>query len=190
MLGRFGRGDRVAIVLPNCLRWQLFMQLLLVHALPHPLNMAYTAADFEFYLGDIHASAVVIAKQNGNQIAADVANRLGIRILWLETQSQLGVGRFSLTSDVSLNSSKDTGPAQSEDVALILHTSGTTSRPKIVPLLHRNVVASANNIRQSLHLTSKDRGLHVMPMFLYPRLSCSLIGSLVSRWNCDCDSWV
>jgi len=52
-----------------------------------------------------------------------------------------------------------------DDVALILHTSGTTSRPKIVPLSHRNVCASARNISHTLQLTSADRELHVMPLF-------------------------
>jgi acyl-CoA synthetase (AMP-forming)/AMP-acid ligase II len=50
-------------------------------------------------------------------------------------------------------------------VALILHTSGTTSRPKIVPLSHRNVCASARNISQTLQLTESDIELHIMPLF-------------------------
>ena len=52
-----------------------------------------------------------------------------------------------------------------DDVALILHTSGTTSRPKIVPLLQSNVAASAENIRISLALTPEDCCLNVMPLF-------------------------
>jgi acyl-CoA synthetase (AMP-forming)/AMP-acid ligase II len=57
------------------------------------------------------------------------------------------------------------GPATTDDVALILHTSGTTSRPKIVPLSHRNVCASARNISQTLQLTESDIELHIMPLF-------------------------
>jgi long-subunit acyl-CoA synthetase (AMP-forming) len=45
-----------------------------------------------------------------------------------------------------------------DDIALVLHTSGTTSRPKIVPLAHRNVCASARNIAGALALTDADRG--------------------------------
>ena len=47
----------------------------------------------------------------------------------------------------------------------MLHTSGTTSRPKIVPLAQRNVCASARNIRTTLALTPADRGLNIMPLF-------------------------
>jgi len=55
-----------------------------------------------------------------------------------------------------------------DDVALVLHTSGTTSRPKIVPLLHRNVCATAENIRRTLRLEAGDRCLNVMPLFKPP----------------------
>jgi acyl-CoA synthetase (AMP-forming)/AMP-acid ligase II len=55
--------------------------------------------------------------------------------------------------------------AKYDDIALILHTSGTTSRPKIVPLSHRNVCCSAQNIQRTLGLTKEDRCLNVMPLF-------------------------
>ncbi|HST10365.1 MAG TPA: AMP-binding protein, partial [Terriglobales bacterium] len=57
------------------------------------------------------------------------------------------------------------GPATPDDIALVLHTSGTTSRPKIVPLAQRNVCASARNIRTTLALTQADRALNIMPLF-------------------------
>jgi acyl-CoA synthetase (AMP-forming)/AMP-acid ligase II len=173
-----GRGDRVAIVLPNCPEMATVFVSVASTCTAAPLNMAYTATDFEFYLVDIRASAVVIGRSNGNPVAADVAKRLGIQILWLETRNELGIGRYDLVSDSLAGVPKHTGPALSEDIALILHTSGTTSRPKIVPLLHRNVVASANHIRQSLQLSQIDRGLHVMPMFHIH----GLIAALLAPW--------
>ena len=57
------------------------------------------------------------------------------------------------------------GNAEWEDVALILHTSGTTSRPKIVPLTQRNVVVSAGNTARTVEFTEGDRGLNIMPLF-------------------------
>src|SRR6202034_4828001 len=56
-------------------------------------------------------------------------------------------------------------PAEPHDIALILHTSGTTSRPKIVPLTHANIWTSARNIAASLELSANDRALNVMPLF-------------------------
>jgi acyl-CoA synthetase (AMP-forming)/AMP-acid ligase II/acyl carrier protein len=52
-----------------------------------------------------------------------------------------------------------------DDVCLLLATSGTTSKPKIVPLTHRNLITSAQNIARTLALTQQDRGLVVMPLF-------------------------
>ncbi len=52
-----------------------------------------------------------------------------------------------------------------DDVALLLHTSGTTSRPKAVPLTHGNLSASLTNIIATYQLQPSDRSLLVMPLF-------------------------
>ena len=174
-----GRGDRVAIVLPNCAEMATSFVAVASACTAAPLNMAYTEKDFEFYLGDIHARAVVIAQEGGNEVAASVARRLGISILRLQPLPSEGAGRFTFVSDLPPSAPNSPGLAHSEDVAMILHTSGTTSRPKIVPLLHRNVTASAYNIQKSLHLGSSDCGLHVMPMFHIH----GLIASLLAPWS-------
>ena len=70
------------------------------------------------------------------------------------------------------------GLAGADDVALVLHTSGTTSRPKIVPLTHRNVCASARNIRKTLALTPADRCLNVMPLFHIHGLMAAILSTL------------
>ena len=48
---------------------------------------------------------------------------------------------------------------------MVLHTSGTTSRPKIVPLSNLNIFTSAVNISKSLKLTADDHCLNIMPLF-------------------------
>jgi thioesterase domain-containing protein/aryl carrier-like protein len=65
-----------------------------------------------------------------------------------------------------------------DDVALVLHTSGTTSRPKIVPLTHGNLCVSAGNIRRTLALTASDRCLNVMPLFHIHGLIGAVLSSL------------
>ena len=54
---------------------------------------------------------------------------------------------------------------KADDVALFLHTSGTTSRPKGVPLNQGNLAASLANIALTYELSPKDRSLLVMPLF-------------------------
>ena len=69
-------------------------------------------------------------------------------------------------------------PAGSDDVALVLHTSGTTSRPKIVPLPQRNLAASARHIGTTLALTPEDRCLNIMPLFHIHGLIAAVLSSL------------
>ena len=161
-----GRGDRVGIVLPNCPEMATAFVAVASACTAAPLNMAYRADEFEFYLSDLKAKALIVAV--GSQTSAlTVAAKLGVAVIELKALPELGAGNFELNSNLKGQTAPAnlSGPAQADDVALILHTSGTTSRPKIVPLSHRNVSASARNISSTLQLTSADRELHVMPLF-------------------------
>ncbi len=158
-----GRGDRVALVLPNCPEMATLFVAVASACTAAPLNMAYRADEFEFYLNDLHAKALIVIAGSDTPALA-VAAKLGIAVIELTAQPTQGAGFYQLASQ-KRGQAALTGPASSDDVALILHTSGTTSRPKIVPLTHKNVCASARNISHTLRLTSADRQLHVMPLF-------------------------
>jgi acyl-CoA synthetase (AMP-forming)/AMP-acid ligase II len=99
-----------------------------------------------------------------------VAEKLGVRIVDLVVDADAPAGSFRLVPRRAL-SAADAVPAErsgfsaSGDVAMVLHTSGTTSRPKIVPLSVANLCASAENIRTTLALVPSDRGLNIMPLF-------------------------
>lgn len=159
-----GRGDRVALVLPNCPEMATAFVAVASGATCAPLNTAYRAEEFEFYLSDLKACALVVAAGSESPARA-VAERLGVAVLELTAQPELGAGTFTLHGPAVAEAPSRGGPAQTDDVALILHTSGTTSRPKIVPLTHTNVCASARNISNTLQLTPADRELHLMPLF-------------------------
>ena len=158
-----GRGDRVGIVLPNCPEMATAFVAVASACTAAPLNMAYRADEFEFYLSDLKAKALIVAVGSETPARA-VAAKLGVAIIELQALPEQGAGNFELMSDQK-GTPVSPGPAHAQDVALILHTSGTTSRPKIVPLTHFNVCASARNISHTLQLTSADRELHVMPLF-------------------------
>ena len=158
-----GRGDRVGIVLPNCPEMATAFVAVASACTAAPLNMAYRSDEFEFYLSDLKAKALIVAVGSETPALA-VAAKLGVAVIYLKALPEQGSGNFELMSDQKGEAGLP-GPAQADDVALILHTSGTTSRPKIVPLSHRNVCASARNISNTLQLTSADRELHVMPLF-------------------------
>jgi len=159
-----GRGDRVGIVLPNCPEMATAFVAIASGCTAAPLNMAYRADEFEFYLGDLKAKALVVAS-GSNTPARAVAAKLGIAILELTPHPEQGSGSFTISGAGQGKPAANGGLAQTDDIALILHTSGTTSRPKIVPLSHKNVCASARNISATLNLKQNDRELHVMPLF-------------------------
>jgi len=71
--------------------------------------------------------------------------------------------------------------AQPEDVALVLHTSGTTGRPKAVPLTHRNLTRTMKNIQATYQLSASDRTLLVMPLFHVHGLLAGFLAPLASH---------
>ena len=131
-----GRDDRVAIVLPNGPEMATAFVGIAAGASAAPLNPVYRLEEFEFYLSDLGAKALVL-EQGSQSPARQVALRLGILVLELKTDSDpgRGAGAFTLYPvSAAPETTCSEGFAQAGDVALLLHTSGTTSRPKLVPL--------------------------------------------------------
>jgi len=177
-----GPGDRVAIVLPNGPEMAAAFITTAQAAVTAPLNPAYREEDFAFYLEDLRARAIVVgADENGPAVAA--ASRLELKVLRLVSDLTGPAGEFDLVGEAS---DVATGAPGAEDVALILHTSGTTSRPKIVPLLHRNVAASASNVGAALALGSEDRCMNVMPLFHIHGLIAAVSASLAAGGSVWC----
>ena len=158
-----GLGDRVAIVLPNGPEMAAAFLCVASAATSAPLNPAYKQDEFEFYLEDLKAKALIVEAGSASP-ALRAAEKLGVAVLILTPERQVGAGAFELSGS-PLGAAIRPGPVKPDDVALILHTSGTTSRPKIVPLSHANIWTSARNIAASLELSENDRALNVMPLF-------------------------
>lgn len=163
-----GRNDRVAIVLDNGPEMATCYIACACAVTSAPLNPAYRAEEFEFYLTDLKAAALIVAS-GSNTPALEVAIRLGVQVIELTPAADGPAGDFTLSlrsgETQKAASASLPGPAQPADISMVLHTSGTTSRPKIVPLSQANLCASANHIRQTLQLTSTDCGLNIMPLF-------------------------
>ena len=175
-----GLGDRVAIVLTNGPEMASAFVSVACAATAAPLNPAYRQPEYEFYLSDLSAKALIL-EAGSDSPARIAAADIGIPILELHADAEAPAGTFELVrqgpgEDGSAAASSGLGTA--DDVALILHTSGTTSRPKIVPLSHRNVCASAGNIQRTLRLTAEDRCLNVMPLFHIHGLIAAVLAPL------------
>ncbi len=172
-----GRGDRVAIVLPNGPEMASAFVAIAAGATTAPLNPAYRRPEFEFYLQDLGAKALVVAEGDDSPARAAAA-ALGVPAMEIRAEPGSPAGTFSFVGEPQGAPAARGGMAGPDDVALVLHTSGTTSRPKIVPLLHRNVCATAENIRTTLRLEAADRCLNVMPLFHIHGLMACVLSSL------------
>ena len=181
------RGDRVAIVLPNGPEMAAAFIAVASGATACPLNPAYRADEFEFYLNDLEARALIVAA-GSDSAAVAVAERLGVAVI--ELSADAAAGRFTLAPRGATSSGAGgaghAGHAGADDIALILHTSGTTSRPKIVPLAQRNVCASACNVRDTLLLGARDCGLNIMPLFHIHGLIAGLLAPLAGGGSIYC----
>lgn len=174
--------DRVAIVSsggPNMV--VLFLAIASIGACA-PLNPAYTAAELEFYLRDLDPRLLII-ENNLSSPAREVAQQLGIPTLEIVgAGSSAGKVCFAGTPDRAAHAEF----AGIDDTALVLHTSGTTGRPKMVPLTQRNLCHSALNIGCCLALTPDDRCLSVMPLFHIHGLIGAVLSTLVSGGTVAC----
>ena len=175
-----GRKQRVAIVLPNGPEMAAAFVSIACGATTAPLNPAYRQEEFEFYLSDLNTKALVVDKGSASP-ALEAAAKLGIPVLELEANDDdpAGCFKFSITNRRNaLGATATGGMARHADTALVLHTSGTTSRPKIVPLTHGNICASARYIRETLALTADDRCMNIMPLFHIHGLVAAILSSL------------
>ncbi|HET7412885.1 MAG TPA: acyl--CoA ligase [Pararhizobium sp.] len=171
-----GRNDRVAIVLPNGPEMATSFLGIAAGATTAPLNPAYRAEEFEFYLTDLGAKALVV-NADGHETAEGVAAKLGIPVLTIAVGEGMPAGAFTIEGE-PVGATASPGFSGSDDIALVLHTSGTTSRPKIVPLSLGNLQASALNIGHTLTLSPGDRCLNIMPLFHIHGLMAATLSSL------------
>jgi oxalate---CoA ligase len=178
------RNDRVAIVLPNGPEMAACFVACASGVASAPLNPAYRADEFEFYLSDLDAKALIV-EQGSTSPAVEVARKLGVRLIELVPRPDEGAGSFVLNAG-SGSAAAHGGYAQPQDVSMVLHTSGTTSRPKIVPLSQANLATSAQNIRATLQFVPGDCGLNIMPLFHIHGLIAGVLAPLAAGSQVFC----
>ena len=179
-----GRNDRVAIVLPNGPEMASAFLSISAVATTAPLNPTYREAEFEFYLNDLSAKALVVEKSSSSPAVA-VAKAQGLRVIEISWQDDDPAGSF-VFSDLSDTSRGTSSSALPTDTALVLHTSGTTSRPKIVPLGQANLAASAQNIVRAISLSPADSCLNVMPLFHIHGLMAAVLATIAAGASVFC----
>jgi acyl-CoA synthetase (AMP-forming)/AMP-acid ligase II len=164
----------VAIVLPNSLEFLIiFLAVTRARLVAAPLNPAYKRDEMRFFIEDAPAKAVVAEASN---VLTEATAGLGLPV-WTPRVDSSGVVELAGLAQASRTSVDAPNP---DDVAIFEYTSGTTGRPKCVPLTHANVLWSARNIAAQYTLTAADRSLVVLPLFHGHGLIGSTLSTLAS----------
>ena len=180
-----GRNDRLAIVLTNGPEMATCFLSAACGVATAPLNPAYRADEFEFYLSDLNAKALVV-EHDSTSPAIAVAQKLGVRLIDLWPGEAAGDFTLRPRDGAPGTPVAHAGPAQPDDISMVLHTSGTTSRPKIVPLSQRNLCTSAANIARTLQFKPGDIGLNIMPLFHIHGLIAGVLAPLAAGSQVFC----
>ncbi|WJX66555.1 Ribonuclease ageritin [Trifolium repens] len=182
--------DVVALTFPNTVEYViLFLAVIRVRATAAPLNAAYTSEEFEFYLSDSE-SKLLLTPLEGNEPAQTAATKLKIQLGSASLIKTIEEDETKFSFSISLNKSESELNSvnsvnsvtklinEPSDVSLFLHTSGTTSRPKGVPLSQHNLVSSVRNIESVYRLSESDSTVIVLPLFHVHGLIAGLLSSL------------
>src|SRR5258706_6382160 len=168
-----GPGARVATVLPNGLPAIVSFLAASIAGTAAPLNPGYRQDEFSFFLDDTSARILLCPPDGAADARRAAEGKVPVHTL------QMDESGFVRIADAPAASGRHATPAP-DDIALVLHTSGSTGRPKRVPIMHKNIAASARNIVETYTLSSNDVALCVMPLFHVHCLVASTISTLLS----------
>src|SRR3984885_8609910 len=180
------RGDRIALVADNCVEFVVgLLAVVSTGARVAPLNPALTSSELGRRLSELSAHAVLAPKHLARTLeAAEAAAGSGAHwIISVEGSGgalEVRIANRNGQSPANGAAEKTSTPIDGEDVALLMFTAGTTSTPKVVPLTHRNVVASVRGISRGYELSPQDATLIVMPLFHGHGLMAGLLATLAS----------
>ncbi|MGB3612157.1 MAG: acyl--CoA ligase [Elainellaceae cyanobacterium] len=178
-----GRGDRIAIAIPNGPEMVVTYLAAATCGTAAPLNPKYKQDEFAFYYESTGAIALIMLG-DGIEAAKSAAAAIDMTLIQATAQPD---GTLALEHvGGKARAPRPQELAEVEDIAMILHTSGTTSRPKRVPIRHRNLAASARNIIGTYSLSDQDRSLCVMPLFHVHGIVASMLSTLISGGTVIC----
>jgi oxalate---CoA ligase len=180
----FGHGTRVALLLPNGPATAVALLALSCATTVAPINPAYVEPELEFAFRDLRIDAVIVPAGE-ESVGRSVARALGLTVIELRPTSDAPAGIFQL-GDGAVRSRCRKGAPDPDDIAFVLHTSGTTAKPKVVPLLHSRITLTASNIARVLELSTRDLSLNVMPLFHVHGILNVLLSSAIAGASVIC----
>jgi acyl-CoA synthetase (AMP-forming)/AMP-acid ligase II/thioesterase domain-containing protein len=179
-----GRGDRVAVALPQGAELAAAILSVSGGMASAPVDPTLGESEYETAVSDLDPKFLIVPS-GSESLASRVAKKRGWPILELTPLQGGAVGEFTLRG-IAASAPVSSALAEPGDHAVILPTSGTTSRPQWVPLTHRNICAAADNTRAALGLTERDLCLDVMPLFHSHGLVAGVLATLMAGGTVAC----
>lgn len=176
-------GDRISVQVeksPETLC--LYLACLRAGFVFHPLNMAYTSSELEYFLNNAEPAAVICDPANEIAIKqiADAAGAKSIFTLDGDGNGTLTERAAEVTADF------DVVPRDKDDMAALLYSSGTTGVPKGIMLTHSNLLRNTEALVEAWGFTDNDRLLHALPIFhvhgLFVAIGCVMLSGASMRW--------
>jgi oxalate---CoA ligase len=176
-----GHGDAVSIALPNSYEFIVsFLATSRQRAIAAPLNPAYKQDEFEFYIDDLSSSLLLVPRGAYGRTDPSIRAARNFNATIAECYIEGSEVFLEVKEMGKKNPRQQILNPQPEDTALVLHTSGTTGRPKAVPLSHRNLTRTMMNVQHTYELGPGDRTYLVMPLFHVHGLLAGFLAPLKS----------
>jgi len=172
-----GGDSRIGVALPNGPEMAMLVLAVTDCATCAPINPSTDEGACQRLLEQMRIDALVVAEDPPLPVVR-AAQALGLPLLRVSFAADDPAGLCTLTGD-TVGAAVDVQSTSADKVMLLLHTSGTTGAPKIVPLRCRNIVTLIPGRIRTLQLTATDRCLWMTPMHtsagirrnLFPMLS-------------------
>lgn len=163
------RGDRVGLLVNNRTEWlEIAFGAWLLGAVVAPFSTWSTRQELDYLLGDSAVSALIAVPSFGREDYAAILRDLAPRFPALRTVMMLdGADGYAAARDAAepLATPAPGDGASATDDALVLYTSGSTSRPKTIALAHYLVIENSFNIGERQGFGPDDKVLLSPPLF-------------------------
>jgi long-chain acyl-CoA synthetase len=174
------KGDKVAILLMNCLEWlPIYFGILKAGAVVVPLNFRYSAEEIRYCLGLSEATAMIFGPEFIGRIEAifDHIPQIKTMLFAGENRPSFAENYDRLTANCS--SEEPHIKLTDDDDAAIYFSSGTTGFPKAILHAHRSLVSSCYTEQKHHGQTREDNFLCIPPLY-HTGAKMHWFGSLLS----------
>jgi acyl-CoA synthetase (AMP-forming)/AMP-acid ligase II/thioesterase domain-containing protein/acyl carrier protein len=172
----YHRNDRIAVITPAGPETAVAIISVMSGFTAVPLNPQYKEQEYQNYFSQLKVKAILVQK-NMTPDAVRAAESMNIPVIEL-IPIPGKAGKFGLEPAGSGNV-QEPEFASPTDISHVFFTSGTTSRPKIVPLSQKQIVSMQHQHSQTLGIRNTDRCLHIVPYYhgmgIGPPLLCVLL---------------